>query len=83
MLLRGERGVAVGTSGLQLTVAPAGRPVTEHVAAAAGLGPLLVHVNVPLTVLPAVADEGKLVDADMSAATTISNWTWVGAPAGR
>jgi len=76
-------GEDAGTAGEQFTVAPLGNPAIEHVAASAALGPLLVQVNVPLTVLPAAAVEGKLAAADMSAATTISNWTCVGAPTGR
>ncbi len=45
--------------GKQFTVAPAGTVVTAHVGAADGLGPLLVHVTVPETVLPAGAVAGK------------------------
>ena len=83
MLLPEGRGVAVGTAGVQLTVAPGGRPLMEHVAARAGFGPLLVQVNVPLTVVPAVAVGGKLAVAVMSAESTIVSCTYVGTPAGR
>jgi hypothetical protein len=60
--------LAAGLAGLQLTVAPAGKPPGTQVALAATLGPLLVQVSVPVTVLPALALAGKpLVDAAMSA----------------
>src|SRR5260370_146964 len=67
MLLPGGSGVAVGTLGVQLTVAPVGRPVMEHVAASAALGPLLVHVNVPVTTEPGWAVAGNADVAVMSA----------------
>ena len=83
MLLLDASGVVVGTSGTQLTVAPGGRPLMEHVAATAGFGPLLVQVNVPFTVVPAIAVGGKLAVAVMSAESTIVSCTYVGAAAGR
>ena len=83
MLLPDASGVVVGTSGTQLTVAPGGRPLMVHVAATAGFGPLLVQVNVPLTVVPAVAGGGKVAVAVMSAESTIESCTYVGTPAGR
>lgn len=52
MLLPTASGLGAGL-GVQVTVLPAGKPVTLHVGAAAGLGPLLVQVTVPLTVEPA------------------------------
>ena len=83
MLLPDASGVVVGTSGTQLTIAPDGRPLMEHVAATAGFGPLLVQVNVPFTAEPAVADGGKFTVTVMSAESTMSSCTCVGAPAGR
>ena len=47
--------------GKQATVAPGGNPATLQVGSAAGLGPLLVQVTVPLTVVPAAAVAGKPV----------------------
>ena len=58
---------AVGTLGVQVTVAAAGRPLMAQVAAVAALGPLFVQVKVPVTVLPAMADAGKFTVASMSA----------------
>jgi hypothetical protein len=67
MLLPGSSGVAVGTLGVQLTIAAVGRPVMEHMAASAGLGPLLVQVNVPVTIEPGTAVAGNDAVAVMSA----------------
>jgi len=58
---------AVGTLGVQVTVAVDGRPLRAQVAAVAALGPLFVQVKVPLTVLPATAVAGKFTVAAMSA----------------
>ena len=60
---------AVGTAGVQVTVAAAGNPAILHVAAVAALGPLFVQVKVPLAVLPATPLEGKFAVAVMSADT--------------
>jgi hypothetical protein len=46
---------ATGDGGAQTTEAPGGSPVTAQLALAASLGPVLVQVTVPLTVLPALA----------------------------
>jgi hypothetical protein len=60
--------LATGLGGAQLTVAPAGKPVTAQAALAAALGPLLVQVTVPVTVEPAGGLAGKpLMRACMSA----------------
>jgi hypothetical protein len=77
------RGEDVGTDGKQFTLAPPGNPLIEHVAATAALDPLLAQLNVPLTVPPAVAVDGKLNVAAISADGRISSWTCVGAPVGR
>ena len=58
---------AVGVVGEQLTVASLGKNAIAHVAASAALGPLLVHANVPFTVLPAAALAGNATLAAMSA----------------
>ena len=83
MLLPAASGVAVGTGGVHVTVAPGGSPLMAHVAAAAGFGPLFAQVNVPFTVEPAIADGGKLADTVMSAESKMSSCTCVGAPSGR
>lgn len=58
--------------GAHVTVAPLGNEFTVHVGLAAALGPLFVHVTVPVTVLPAGAVNGKPVTvACMSACGTI------------
>ena len=75
-------GVEVGTVCEQFTVAPLGNPVIEQVAASAALGPALVQVNEPLTVLPATAVAGKVAEAVMSAESARVICTDVGAPAG-
>ena len=59
--------VAVGTLGVQVTVAVDGSPLMAQVAAVAALGPLFVQVKVPLTVLPATAVAGKFTVAAISA----------------
>jgi hypothetical protein len=51
--------LATGVDGVQVTVAPGGKPLTAQVALAATLGPLLVQVTVPLAVLPAAGLAGK------------------------
>jgi hypothetical protein len=51
--------VVTGGGGVHETMAPGGSPVTAHVASVAGLGPLLVQVTVPVTVLAARALTGK------------------------
>ena len=48
-----------GGAGTQTTLAPGGKPETAHVALAAALGPLLVQLIVPVTVLPAGAFAGR------------------------
>lgn len=48
-----------GLEGLQMTFAPAGKPVMLQLALAAMLGPLLVHVTLPVTTLPAAGFAGK------------------------
>jgi hypothetical protein len=58
-----------GDSGVHVTVAPTGKPDTAQLAVAATLGPLLVHVTVPVTVLPAGAFVGK-PDATATMSTT-------------
>jgi hypothetical protein len=64
--------VVAGVDGTQFTVAPTGKPETTQLAVAAMLGPLLIHVTVPLTVLPAGALVGRpATDAAMSAAGVI------------
>jgi hypothetical protein len=55
--------LAAGTAGVQTTTAPAGIPLTAQVALLAMLGPLLVHVTVPVTVLPAFAVAGNPLTA--------------------
>lgn len=71
MLLPTPRLLA-GLAGLQVTLAPAGRPPGTQLALAAMLGPLLVQVTVPVTVL---SDDGLLgkppTAATMSACGTI------------
>lgn len=49
--------------GVQVTVAPGGRPDGTQVGDAAGLGPALVHVKVPVTGEPAAGLGGKPVTA--------------------
>jgi len=61
--------LVVGTAGVQVTVAAVGKPAMLHVAAVAALGPLFVHVKVPLDVLPTTPLEGKFAVAVMSADT--------------
>jgi hypothetical protein len=53
-----------GVAGTQLTTAPPGKPEGTQVALAALLGPLLVQVTVPFTVLPALAVAGKPATKD-------------------
>lgn len=62
-------GLVVGTAGVQVTVAVAGNPAMPQVAAVAALGPLFVHVKVPLAVLPTTPPEGKFAVAVISADT--------------
>lgn len=60
--------VATGEAGEHVTTAPAGSPLTAQPAFAAALGPRLVQVTVPVTVLPAGGLAGKpLTAACMSA----------------
>ncbi len=61
------REVAVGTDGVQLMVAAAGKPVMLQVAAEALLGPRLLQVKLPFTVLPTAAPRGRLSVVLMSA----------------
>lgn len=65
-------GTAVGTAGVHMIEAPAGRPLILQVAALAGPGPLLVQLNEPVTVLPATAFVGRFTDAAMSADPAIA-----------
>jgi hypothetical protein len=59
--------------GVQLCVAPAGRPLSVQVGAAALLGPLLVQVPLTVTGWPATVLAGTVVAATMSACgTTVS-----------
>jgi len=60
----------VGTVGTQFTVAPLGNRLIAHIAATAALGPLLVHVNVPLTVEPGEAVAGN---ADVSVTSALAD----------
>lgn len=61
------------SGGTQVTVAPAGRPVTAQVACAAALGPVFVHVTVPSTGAPTVAVAGTLtVTVTSTTGVTIS-----------
>jgi hypothetical protein len=70
MLLPTAKGSGRGL-GVQTAVAPAGVEATLQVGAAAALGPLLVHVTVPLAVLPAIGLLGNpLTVATMSACGT-------------
>ena len=55
-----------------MTLAPAGRPVGTHVALVATLGPLLVQVTVPVTVLPAGALVGKALSAAAISACAVT-----------
>jgi hypothetical protein len=59
--------------GVQLCVAPAGRPVNTQVGAAAALGPALVQVPLTVTLCPASALAGTVVTAPMSAMTRLVN----------
>jgi hypothetical protein len=45
--------------GVQVIVPPPGTVLTLHAGSAAGLGPVLVQITVPLIVLPAAAEVGK------------------------
>ena len=63
------KGLAVGTAGVQVTVAEGGNPVILQVAASAALGPLLVQLKLPVTELPAIAVLGRLTWDAMSADT--------------
>ena len=70
MLLPTANGLATGF-GKQVIAAPTGNELTLHTGLAAGLGPLLVQVTVPVTVVPAGAVAGKPVTvACMSACGT-------------
>ena len=64
------KGAAVGTLGVHVTIAVGGRPVISHVAELAELGPLLVQVTLPVTVLPAGAVVGRLIVTAISALTS-------------
>jgi hypothetical protein len=57
-------------AGVQLCVAPVGKPLKAQVGAAAGLGPALVQVPLTVTGWPAVAVGGTVVEARMSACGT-------------
>lgn len=63
------RGFGAGL-GVQLCVAPGGKPLNAHVGAAAGLGPALVQVPLTVTLWPAVTVGGTVVAARMSACGT-------------
>ena len=65
-------GVAVGTVGVQLVVAPAGSPEISHVAESAALGPAFRQAMVPVTVCPAVTLAGSKELACISAAGVIT-----------
>jgi hypothetical protein len=56
--------------GVQVWVAPAGRPLSTQVAVAAALGPLLVQVPLTVTGCPALTLAGTVVAACMSACGT-------------
>ena len=61
MLAPAASGVAVGTAGLQVTEAPAGKPEIAQEAEAAGFGPALVQLKLPVTGTPTVMDGGRLM----------------------
>ena len=61
------KGAEVGTTGVQLITAAAGKPVIPQLAAMALSGPPLVQVKLPVTVLPTSAAVGRLTTAFMSA----------------
>jgi hypothetical protein len=69
MLLPSARGLGTGL-GVQVWVAPAGKPLRAQVGAAAALGPLLLQVPLTVTGCPAVALVGTVVTAAMSACGT-------------
>jgi hypothetical protein len=54
--------LVTGVVGVHTEVAPVGKLVVAQVAPAAGLGPLLVHVTVPVAVLPGAGAAGKPVN---------------------
>jgi hypothetical protein len=60
MLAPLANGAAVGLAGAHTVVAPAGNPLIAQEAATAALGPLLVHVMVPLTAPPAMTTVGNV-----------------------
>lgn len=63
--------------GIQLTVAPGGKALGTQVGVCAGLGPLLVQISCPLTVLPAVALLGKPVNTACISANGATAIAWV------
>ena len=65
-------GVAVGTAGVQLVVAPAGSPKIPHVAESAALGPAFRQVILPVTACPAVTFTGSEELACISAVGVIT-----------
>jgi hypothetical protein len=69
MLLPTAKALGSGL-GVQLCVAPTGKPLKAQLGAAAGLGPLLVHVPLTVTGCPALALAGTVVAATMSACGT-------------
>jgi hypothetical protein len=69
MLLPSAKGLGTGL-GIQVWVAPAGKPLRAQVGAAAALGPLFVQLPLTVTGCPAVALAGTVVTAAMSACGT-------------
>ena len=67
--------LATGVVGVQVTVAPAGRPLTAQVAAAAALGPALVQVTVPAgpatVTLDYDIDEADIIGRALTAASLV------------
>jgi hypothetical protein len=71
------KGLGTG-AGVQDCVAPAGKPLKAQLAAAALLGPKLVHTPLTVTLCPAKADAGTVVTARMSACgTTLKPTCWL------
>jgi hypothetical protein len=62
--------------GLHTTVAPGGSPVTVQDALAAGLGPALAHVTVPLTADPARGADGSPATVARMSALPITDATY-------
>jgi hypothetical protein len=63
--------------GVHVTVAPAGKPLGTQLALAAGLGPLLVQVTVPVAVLPATGLLGKPLTAATISACGVMGVLWL------